>query len=256
MTDTRHGADHPIVDARGSFCPGPLMELIRAIRESEPARCIAVYSSDSGSRTDIPKWVEKAGHRLVGVDAPRRLRRDRRREDPLRLVMKRILILGGGVGGTLTANLLIKKLRRQVKAGEVTITVVDQTGQHTYQPGLHVHRDGRRARREAPAARARPARSAGGLVVGEIEKVDEPTQTVHLADGQRPRLRPARPRDRLAHRAGGDRALRHRGPSLLHAPRRRSSSARRSTRSPAGGSSSASPACPTSARRRRSRSRS
>jgi tRNA 2-thiouridine synthesizing protein A len=55
------------VDARGSFCPGPLMELIRAIRESQPGQVIAVYSSDSGSRTDIPKWVEKAGHRLVGV---------------------------------------------------------------------------------------------------------------------------------------------------------------------------------------------
>ena len=56
-----------IVDARGSFCPGPLMELIRAIRESGPGQVIAVYSSDSGSRTDIPKWVEKAGHRLVGL---------------------------------------------------------------------------------------------------------------------------------------------------------------------------------------------
>jgi TusA-related sulfurtransferase len=56
-----------VVDARGSFCPGPLMELIRAIRESEPGQVLAVYSSDSGSRTDIPKWVAKAGHRLVGV---------------------------------------------------------------------------------------------------------------------------------------------------------------------------------------------
>jgi TusA-related sulfurtransferase len=54
-----------IVDARGSFCPGPLMELIRAIRESTPGQVIAVYSSDSGSKIDIPKWVEKAGHRLV-----------------------------------------------------------------------------------------------------------------------------------------------------------------------------------------------
>jgi tRNA 2-thiouridine synthesizing protein A len=58
-----------IVDARGSFCPGPLMELIRAIRESEPGQVIAVYSSDSGSRTDIPRWVEKAGHRLVRVES-------------------------------------------------------------------------------------------------------------------------------------------------------------------------------------------
>ena len=53
------------IDARGSFCPGPLMELIRAIRESQVGDVIAVYSSDKGSRTDIPKWIEKAGHRLV-----------------------------------------------------------------------------------------------------------------------------------------------------------------------------------------------
>jgi TusA-related sulfurtransferase len=57
------------VDARGSFCPGPLMELIRAIRESQVGDVIAVYSSDSGSRTDIPRWVEKAGHRLVELVA-------------------------------------------------------------------------------------------------------------------------------------------------------------------------------------------
>jgi TusA-related sulfurtransferase len=57
------------VDARGSFCPGPLMELIRAIRESQVGDVIAVYSSDRGSKTDIPKWVEKAGHRLVSLEA-------------------------------------------------------------------------------------------------------------------------------------------------------------------------------------------
>ena len=57
-----------IVDARGSFCPGPLMELIRTIRESQPGQVIAIYSSDKGSRTDIPKWVEKAGHRLVSLE--------------------------------------------------------------------------------------------------------------------------------------------------------------------------------------------
>ena len=55
------------VDARGSFCPGPLMELIRAIRESAVGTVIAVRSSDRGSKVDIPKWVQKAGHRLVGL---------------------------------------------------------------------------------------------------------------------------------------------------------------------------------------------
>ena len=56
-----------IIDARGSFCPGPLMELIRAIRESQVGDVIAVYSSDKGSKTDIPKWIEKAGHRLIDL---------------------------------------------------------------------------------------------------------------------------------------------------------------------------------------------
>jgi sulfide:quinone oxidoreductase len=97
--------------------------------------------------------------------------------------MKRILILGGGVGGTLTANLLIKKLRRQVKAGEVTITVVDQTGQHTYQPGfMYIAMGGERAEKLQ-----RPERglldSRINLVVGEVAKVDEQAQVVHLHDG-------------------------------------------------------------------------
>jgi TusA-related sulfurtransferase len=57
------------IDARGSYCPGPLMELIRAIREAQVGDVLAVYSSDRGSKVDIPKWIEKAGHRLVVVEA-------------------------------------------------------------------------------------------------------------------------------------------------------------------------------------------
>ena len=67
MTDTAVTVTRT-VDARGSYCPGPLMELIRAIRESQVGDVIAVYSSDTGSKTDIPKWIEKAGHRLVALE--------------------------------------------------------------------------------------------------------------------------------------------------------------------------------------------
>jgi len=56
------------IDARGSYCPGPLMELIRAIREGAIGDVISIWSSDGGSRLDIPKWVEKAGHRLIGIE--------------------------------------------------------------------------------------------------------------------------------------------------------------------------------------------
>jgi sulfide:quinone oxidoreductase len=43
----------------------------------------------------------------------------------------RIVILGGGVGGTLTANLLA----RQLAGADAQITVADRTGKHVYQPG-------------------------------------------------------------------------------------------------------------------------
>lgn len=69
ITATTQDTATRLIDARGSFCPGPLMELIRAIRESSVGDVIAVRSSDRGSRIDIPKWVEKAGHKLVGLDA-------------------------------------------------------------------------------------------------------------------------------------------------------------------------------------------
>ena len=68
MIELEHPPVARIIDARGSYCPGPLMELIRAIRESQVGAVLAVRSTDRGSRTDIPKWVEKAGHRLVRIE--------------------------------------------------------------------------------------------------------------------------------------------------------------------------------------------
>lgn len=56
------------VDARNTFCPGPLMELIRAVKEGQVGEIIAVLSSDTGSQRDIPLWVKKAGHELLAVN--------------------------------------------------------------------------------------------------------------------------------------------------------------------------------------------
>ena len=55
------------IDARGLACPGPLMNLIGAIRQGEVGQVFEVLSSDEGSKTDIPAWTAKAGHELVEV---------------------------------------------------------------------------------------------------------------------------------------------------------------------------------------------
>lgn len=55
------------IDARGAFCPGPLMELIATLKLVEIGDEIEVWSSDKGSASDIPEWVKKVKHELVGV---------------------------------------------------------------------------------------------------------------------------------------------------------------------------------------------
>ncbi len=60
-------AERQTIDARGSFCPGPLMELIAALKLASIGDEIEVLSSDKGSAADIPAWVNKVGHSYVGT---------------------------------------------------------------------------------------------------------------------------------------------------------------------------------------------
>jgi tRNA 2-thiouridine synthesizing protein A len=54
-----------IVDARGSFCPGPLMELIAAMKMAQVGETIELLSTDKGSAADVPEWIHKVGHEMV-----------------------------------------------------------------------------------------------------------------------------------------------------------------------------------------------
>ncbi|WP_323677723.1 sulfurtransferase TusA family protein [Halorubellus sp. PRR65] len=53
------------IDARGAGCPGPLMDLIGKIKKADPGTVVELQTSDRGSTTDVPEWVEKAGHELL-----------------------------------------------------------------------------------------------------------------------------------------------------------------------------------------------
>ncbi|HCU90203.1 MAG TPA: hypothetical protein DGR97_09675 [Gammaproteobacteria bacterium] len=55
------------IDARGAFCPGPLMELIATLKLVQIGDEIDVLSSDKGSAIDIPAWVGKVKHEMVEI---------------------------------------------------------------------------------------------------------------------------------------------------------------------------------------------
>jgi TusA-related sulfurtransferase len=60
-------AENKIVDGRGSFCPGPLMELIVALKSSQIGDMLEVLSTDKGSANDIPEWLNKVGHEYIST---------------------------------------------------------------------------------------------------------------------------------------------------------------------------------------------
>jgi tRNA 2-thiouridine synthesizing protein A len=55
------------VDARGSACPGPLLEAKKGIGKVRVGEVLEIFSNDSGTRKDIPAWANKVGHEYLGV---------------------------------------------------------------------------------------------------------------------------------------------------------------------------------------------
>lgn len=90
-----------------------------------------------------------------------------------------IVVLGGGTGGTLVANLLSKKLK-----DEANITLVSASSRHLYQPGwLYVPFGWQDPRALSRSLRGLLNRRIG-LEVNRVSDIDPKTHTVHLEDGE------------------------------------------------------------------------
>lgn len=57
-----------VIDACGSFCPGPLMELITYMKQANVGDTLELLSTDEGSAADVPEWVAKVGHEMLGSE--------------------------------------------------------------------------------------------------------------------------------------------------------------------------------------------
>ncbi len=55
------------VDARGTACPGPLLEAKRAMTQVPRGGVLEVLSSDPSTNQDIPLWARKVGHEYLGT---------------------------------------------------------------------------------------------------------------------------------------------------------------------------------------------
>ena len=93
--------------------------------------------------------------------------------------MRRLVILGGGTGGTIMAN----RLRGEYADEALSITVVDQDDHHVYQPGLLFVPFGLADPEEITRTRHRQFHSGVDFLRAEIDRVDVDLDRVHLLDG-------------------------------------------------------------------------
>ncbi|MCC6790426.1 MAG: NAD(P)/FAD-dependent oxidoreductase [Thermomicrobiales bacterium] len=91
----------------------------------------------------------------------------------------RVVILGGGVGGTIVANLLVHKLSKD----KVDVTLIDATGQHVYQPGWLYVPFGEEQPGKLLRSERRLLRKRVNLVVADATAIDATGRFVTTSDG-------------------------------------------------------------------------
>ena len=55
-----------VADARGVACPGPLLEAKKAIGSVKVGEVVEIWSGDSKTKDDLPRWAAKVGHEYLG----------------------------------------------------------------------------------------------------------------------------------------------------------------------------------------------
>ncbi len=57
-----------VLDARGLFCPEPVMMLHQAVRKMHAGQVLQVLASDPSTQRDIPKFCTFLGHSLLQAE--------------------------------------------------------------------------------------------------------------------------------------------------------------------------------------------
>jgi TusA-related sulfurtransferase len=58
--------DAQIIDARGSACPQPIIEIARVASKMNSVARLVLISDDPATEIDLPAWCKMKGHKFLG----------------------------------------------------------------------------------------------------------------------------------------------------------------------------------------------
>ena len=66
MEDLKDVKSYLLVDCRGLSCPMPILRLKKELKNMKSGQIVEIWSTDPGSKKDMPDFAEKQGEKFLG----------------------------------------------------------------------------------------------------------------------------------------------------------------------------------------------
>ncbi|QGA54094.1 response regulator SirA [Sulfolobus sp. E5-1-F] len=55
------------LDARGMYCPGPVLETAKAIKQINVGEVLEILATDPAAKPDIEAWARRTGNQILDI---------------------------------------------------------------------------------------------------------------------------------------------------------------------------------------------
>lgn len=55
------------LDAKGMFCPGPVMETAKAMKQIQVGEVLEILATDPAAKPDIEAWARRTGNQILDI---------------------------------------------------------------------------------------------------------------------------------------------------------------------------------------------
>lgn len=57
------------IDVRGKFCPTPVLETAKAMKDVPPGEILEILATDPAAKPDLEAWAKRTGNEFLGAES-------------------------------------------------------------------------------------------------------------------------------------------------------------------------------------------